>query len=171
MQETKKYLEKFGKFIVQQSKSNLSKKKKKDRGNLYDSLRYELEVHKNSFSLAFYMEDYGKFVDKGVKGISSSAKAPSSPYKFGTGTGIKGGLSKGIDGWVRRKGIQFRDSSGKFISYDSTSYLIRNSIWNKGLETTNFFERPFELAFKKIPDEITEAYGLELESLMKFSLQ
>jgi len=171
MQETKKYLDKFGKFIVQQSKSNLSKKKKKDRGNLYDSLRYELEVHKNSFSLAFYMEDYGKFVDKGVKGISSSAKAPSSPYKFGTGTGIKGGLSKGIDGWVRRKGIQFRDSSGKFISYDSTSYLIRNSIWNKGLETTNFFERPFELAFKKIPDEITEAYGLELESLMKFSLQ
>ena len=171
MQETKKYLDKFGKFIVQQSKSNLSKKKKKDRGNLYDSLRYELEVHKNSFSLAFYMEDYGKFVDKGVKGISSSAKAPSSPYKFGTGTGMKGGLTKGIDGWVRRKGIQFRDSGGKFISYDSTSYLIRNSIWNKGLETTNFFERPFELAFKKIPDEITEAYGLELESLMKFSLQ
>ena len=171
MQETKKYLDKFGKFIVQQSKSNLSKKKKKDRGKLYESLRYELEVHKNSFSLSFYMEDYGKFIDKGVKGVSSSAKAPSSPYKFGTGTGIKGGLSKGIDGWVRRKGIQFRDSSGKFISYDSTSYLIRNSIWNKGLETTNFFERPFELAFKKIPDEITEAYGLELDSLMKFSLQ
>ena len=171
MNEVKKYLDDFGKYIVQQSRSNLSKKKKKDRGKLYDSLQYDLKVSKNSFQLSVSMEDYGKFVDKGVKGVSSSTKAPNSPFKFGTGTGMKGGLTKGIDGWVKRKGIQFKKKNGQFMSYDSTAFLIRNSIWNKGLETTNFFERPFELAFKRLPDELIEVYGLEVENLMKYSLK
>ena len=42
-------------------------------------------------SLSFEMADYGKFKDRGVRGKSSSAKAPNSPYRFGTGSGKKGG--------------------------------------------------------------------------------
>jgi len=98
VKETKTYLDNFGKFIVQQSKSNLTKKRKKDRGDLYNSISYDLTVSKNSFQLSFLMTDYGEFVDKGVKGVESSAKAPNSPFKFGTGTGKSGGLTKGIDG-------------------------------------------------------------------------
>jgi hypothetical protein len=170
--QTKEYLDRFGKFIVQQSRTNLSKKKKKDTSALYNSISYELKVSKNSFQLGFKMEDYGIFVDKGVKGVSSSSKAPNSPFKFGSGSGRAGGLTRGIDGWVKRKRIQFKErGTGRFMSYDQTSYLIRNSIWNKGLETTNFFERPFELAFQKIPDELIEQYGLELEDLLKFTLK
>jgi hypothetical protein len=170
--QTKEYLDRFGKFIVQQSRTNLSKKKKKDTSALYNSISYELKVSKSSFQLSFKMEDYGIFVDKGVKGVSSSSKAPNSPFKFGSGSGRAGGLTRGIDGWVKRKRIQFKErGTGKFMSYDQTSYLIRNSIWNKGLETTNFFERPFELAFQKLPDELIEQYGLEFEDLLKFTLK
>jgi hypothetical protein len=170
--QTKEYLDRFGKFIVQQSRTNLSKKKKKDTSALYNSISYELKVSKNSFQLSFKMEDYGIFVDKGVKGVSSSSKAPNSPFKFGSGSGRAGGLTRGIDGWVKRKRIQFKErGTGRFMSYEQTSYLIRNSIWNKGLETTNFFERPFELAFQKLPDELIEQYGLEFEDLLKFTLK
>ncbi len=172
MNQTKEYLDRFGKFIVQQSRTNLSKKKKKDTSALYNSISYELKVSKNSFQLSFKMEDYGIFVDKGVKGVSSSSKAPNSPFKFGSGSGRAGGLTRGIDGWVKRKRIQFKErGTGRFMSYDQTSYLIQNSIWNKGLETTNFFERPFELAFQKLPDELIEQYGLEFEDLLKFTLK
>lgn len=172
MNQTKEYLDRFGKFIVQQSRTNLSKKKKKDTSALYNSISYELKVSKNSFQLSFKMEDYGIFVDKGVKGVSSSSKAPNSPFKFGSGSGRAGGLTRGIDGWVKRKRIQFKErGTGRFMSYNQTSYLIRNSIWNKGLETTNFFERPFELAFQKLPDELIEQYGLEFEDLLKFTLK
>jgi hypothetical protein len=164
-----KELNKFGKFVVQQSRSNLSKSKKKDTGSLYKSIKYDLEVNKNSFSLSFKMEDYGKFIDKGVKGVKSSSKAPNSPYKFGTGTGRKGGLTEGIDKWVQRKRFQFRDKTGKFLSYKSTAFLVRRSIWFTGLKTTNFFTRPFELAFKKLPDDLVNAFGLELENLFKFT--
>jgi len=172
VKETKTYLDNFGKFIVQQSRTNLTKKGKKDRGNLYNSISYELNVSKSSFQLSFKMTDYGEFIDKGVKGVSSSRKAPNSPFKFGTGTGAKGGLTKGVDGWVQRKRIQFKDrGNGRFMSYKQTAFLIRNSIWNKGIETTNFFTRPFELAFKKLPDELIEAYSLEVENLLKYSLK
>jgi len=169
---TRTYLDKFGKFIVQQSKSNLTKKGKKDTGELYNSIGYDLTVSKNSFQLSIKMADYGTFIDKGVKGVSSSFKAPLSPYKFGTGTGIKGGLTRGIDGWIKRKRIQFKDKgSGKFMSYNQTAFLVRNSIWNKGIATTNFFERPFELAFAKLPDELVESYALDVEDLLKYSLK
>lgn len=172
MKETKTYLDNFGKYIVQQSKTNLSKKKKKDTGELYNSISYELIVSKNSFQLSFKMADYGEFVDLGVKGVSSSFKAPKSPFKFGTSTGVKGGLTKGIDRWLKRKRIQFRNrGNGRFMSYEQTAFLIRNSIWNKGIETTNFFSRPFELAFKRLPDELIETYALEVEDLLKYSLK
>lgn len=173
----KNELDKFGKFIVQQSRSNLTKAGKKDRGTLYKSIGYEAKENKNSFELTISMADHGKFVDKGVRGATTSTKNSTSPYKFGTGTGKGGdGLRKSIDGWVQRKRIQFQQKDGKgvkgqFLSYKQTAFLISRSIWNKGLEATNFFERPFELAFKKLPDELIEAYGLTIDSLLKTSLK
>jgi len=109
-------------------------------------------------------------VDKGVKGKTSSAKAPNSPFKFGTGSGIKGGLTNGIDKWVKRKRFQFRNKgNGKFMSYEQTARMITHSIWNKGLETTNFFSRPFELAFNKLSEDLVNAYNLDLDDLLKFT--
>lgn len=164
-------LNKFGKYVVQQSKSNLSKKKKKDTSTLYNSIKYDVSKTKDSTTLSFDFgsaNDYWQFVDKGVKGVSSSVKAPTSPFKFGTGTGKSGGLTKGINGWVGRKRIQFKDrKTGKFLSYKATSFLIIRSIWNKGLETTNFFTKPFEQAFQRLPDEIYAAYALEVEEQLK----
>jgi hypothetical protein len=167
----KKELDKFGKFIVQQSRSNLTKSGKRDKGDLYNSIKYTAKESKNSFELTFFMEDYGTFVDKGVKGVKSSAKAPNSPYKFGTGSGKKGGLTEGINGWVKRKRFQFKDKKGKFLSYESTAFIVRRSIWFTGLKTTNFFQRPFELAFNKLPDELVKAYGLTIDNLLKTSLK
>ena len=172
--ELEKYLNEFGKSVVKQSRTRLSKSKKNDSKKLYNSLSYDLNVSKNSFSLSFNMEDYGTFIDKGVKGVSDDKRAPNSPYKFGTGTGKKGGLTSGIDKWVTRKRIQFREKEGKgvkgqFLSYKQTAFLIRRAIWHKGLKTTNFFSKPFENAFKKLPDDIIQAFSLDLDNLLNFT--
>lgn len=165
----KNELDKFGKFLVKQSRSNLTRKGKKASGNLYKSLDYETKVSKNSFEFSFLMEDYGDFQDKGVKGTVSSAKAPMSKYSFKKG-GIKnGGLTKGIDKWIRLKRIQFRKPNGRFMSYETTSFLIRRSIFRTGLPTTKFYSRPFELGFKKLPEDVVKAYALELDNLLDFS--
>ena len=117
------------------------------------------------------MADYGKFKDKGVKGKSSSAKAPNSPYRFGTGSGKKGGLTKSMQDYVKRKGIQFRDrKSGRFLSYKSTAFIISRSIYQKGTKASMFFTKPFEAAFKRLPDELVEAYSIGLEKQIQVNI-
>ena len=170
LEEVQIELSKFAKQIIKESRRNLTRKGKNFSRDLYNSLSYDLDVHRNSFSLSFYMADYGAFVDEGVRGNKSSQRAPQSPYRFGTGTGKKGGLTKGIDKWVRGKGIQFRKKDGKFMSYSSTAFLIRRSIWNKGIKPSMFFTRPFENAFKNLPDELIEKFGLDIDELIESTL-
>lgn len=175
MTNLEKVLKDFNKEVIKQARANLTRKGKKDRGTLYNEMKSEVKASKNSFysNISFGgAKEYWDFIDKGVKGATSSKKAPKSPYKFGTGT-TKGGFKSSIDGWVKRKGIQFRQREGKgvkgqFLSYNQTSFLIRRAIWNKGLETTNFISRPFELAFKRLPNEVIQAYSLDLDSTLKY---
>ena len=165
-------LNKFGKYVVQQARSNLSKKNKNVTGELYNSISYDLNVSETgaSFSLVFNMADYGEFQDKGVKGKSSSTKAPTSPYRFGSGKGGKGGLSESIPKWVRARRFQFKDKkSGKFMSYESTAFLITRSIYQTGIPTTNFFSRPFGLAYKQLPSDVVKAFELTQEDLQAFT--
>lgn len=169
--ETEISLNNFAKYVIQQSRSNLTKGGKNVNKKLYNSINKEIEVGANSFRLAFLMEDYGAFQDKGVKGKTSSTKAPNSPFKFGSGTGKKGGLTKGIFDWVTKKRIQFKDKrTGKFMSYQNTSFLITRSVYNKGIKPSLFFTKPFEKAFQRLPDELIEAYGLDVEQFLQYTI-
>ena len=184
MLETEKGLNKFGKHWRTEARKSLTRQGKRSTSSLYKSLDYNVVVNKpkakgipSSFELDLIMNDYGEFVDQGVKGFKSSSKAPNSPYKFGTGTGKKGGLTKGIDKWVTQNRIQFRNKvegskkKGQFLTKKATAFIIRRSVWNTGMKTTLFSTRPFELAFKRLPADITEAYALDVEDLLKFSLK
>ena len=164
-------LNKFAKYVIQQSRSNLTKGKKNTSKELYNSLGYDIDSSKDSTSMAFKMADYGKFQDLGVKGKDSSAKAPNSPYRFGTGSGKKGGLTKGIDKWVRRRGIQFRDKKGRFLSYEQTGYIITRSVYKTGMKASMFFTKPFERAFKRLPDDLVKAYSIGIEKQIQINIK
>ena len=73
-EEVEKELSKFGKYIVKQSKTKLTKSKGNATGNLYNSIGFGLKVMKNSFSMSFFMADYGAFVDEGVRGAKVVVK-------------------------------------------------------------------------------------------------
>lgn len=170
-EHTEKALQKFLEYTINQAKKNLSKKS--NTGALANSLDYDFKVSKNSFQASIKGLDYATFVDLGVKGKTSARKGNAkSPYKFGTGTGQGGGLTKGINTWVKQKGIQFRQREGKgvkgqFLSYRETSFLIVRSIWNKGIRPSFFLTTPFEKEFKRLPDDIIEAFGLDVETFLK----
>jgi hypothetical protein len=173
MTEVDNVIKKFRDYVIQQSRSNLTKGGKNVSKKLYNSLKGEI-VTENGFSIVgFSMDDYGSYQDKGVKGKSSSAKAPNSPFKFGSGTGLKGGLTKGIDKWVRLKGFQFRDkTSGKFMSYQATAFLITRSIFHKGIKPSLFFTKPFEAGYKKYIDvDLIKAFGQDVETMVDVNLK
>lgn len=169
-------LDKFGKYLVQQSRSNLTRTKKNASKELYNSIKYETIQHKNSFSFTLSMEDYGQYIDAGVKGVGGT-KANGEQWKKKTVTNNKFKYrskkppASAFNGWVIRRGIAPRSTSGKFTSRKSIMFAIANSVYHTGLETTNFFTLPFERAFKKLPDDIIEAYGLDVEKLLKQALE
>ena len=163
-EKTYKYLNDFAKYVIQQSRSNLSKGNKNVNKNLYNSLDKQIEVGANSFRLAFLMENYGQFQDKGVSGTK---KKYNTPFSYTS----KRPPLKPIEDWVTKKRFQFRNKeSGKFMSFKSTAYLIAGGILKNGIKPSLFFTKPFEKAFERLPDELLEAYGLDLEQFLQYTI-
>lgn len=174
--ETLTTLQAFNKFVIKEAKQNLMKGGEHGTNNvtkkLTDSLKATTKVNPNSIENYIEMAEHGKFLDLGVKGKISSQRAPNSPFKFGSKTGKEGGLTEGIRGWVKARRIQFRSrESGRFMSYEQTTKLITRSIYLKGTKPTLFFSKPFAKGFESLPDELIKAYGLDIESFMKFTLK
>jgi hypothetical protein len=165
-------LKKFKDYVIQQSKSNLTKGRHNFTKSLYNSIKGDSKAYPRSYLLSFSMDEHGYYQDQGVRGKTSSIKAPNSPFKFGTGKGKKGGLTTGIKKWVRAKRFQFKNrETGKFMSYDSTALLIARSIYNKGLKPTLFFTKPFNNAFKRLPEEMVKGLSMDVDRLFKYSLK
>ena len=151
MSEFKKALEKYAKYVIQQSRSNLTKKKNNASNQLYNSLEYKIQGDK----ISFLSEKYGEYLDKGVKGSKSTyPESSASPFKYTT----KQPPSSVFDKWSIRKGIAPRDKQGRFVSRQSLNFLIARSIKNKGIRATLFFTKPFERGLDLYGDEIVAGY-------------
>jgi len=155
-----RYLNSFGKYIVKQSRTNLTKGKKNVNKSLYNSINFKVETTADGFSVEFYMNSYGTFVDKGVSGNKTTqsyrdykGKNVTSPYKY-TNKQPPSGI---IDKWVVKKGIAPRDEKGRFITRKSISFLIARSIKVRGIKSTSFFQRPLELGLKTFSSDLLEA--------------
>ena len=156
-------LNRFAKYVITQSKANLTRGKKNSSKALYNSLDYDLNVSPNSFSMSFLMEDYGIFQDKGVSGIK---KKYNTPYAYKD----KMPPPSKMDKWIVRKGLKgIRGKDGKFISRKSLQFMIARSIYNNGIKPSLFFTKPFEKAFKNLDKDIIKAYQLDVEELLKFT--
>jgi hypothetical protein len=99
---------------------------------------------------------------------ATPSRHAEQPFRFGSGTGKKGGLTESINKWVRARRFQFRDKKGKFMSYDSTAFLVARSIYRKGIPASFFYSRPFGLAFQKLPAELVEAFRLTPDDFKEF---
>lgn len=148
---TKRVLDKFGKYLVKESRKNLTRKKKNVTNSLYESLDFDVKVMPNSFEFDFLMNEYGEWVDKGRK----AGKNP--PFSA-------------IRKWVEDRRIQFRSNKGKFKTYDQTAWAIVGGIGKKGIPASNFYSRPFNLGYAKLPNEIVEAYALDMQEFMDFTI-
>ncbi len=169
LKELELKVKEFASYVVQQSRSNLTKSGGNASGRLYKSIKPTVTVEKDAFLVSFEMEDYGLFQDQGVKGTQSSyGSSANSPFRFGTGSGRKGGLTDGIQNWVQLKKFRWRDKRGRYMSYKSISYLIINSIWRKGLRARFFFTTPFDKGIQRFGDQFLNAFLLDTEKTIIF---
>tara|TARA_R110000744_G_scaffold33218_2_gene77550 strand:+ start:423 stop:962 length:540 start_codon:yes stop_codon:yes gene_type:complete len=151
-----KYLNSFGKQVVNRAKGNLQKAKK--GGALEQSIKFKVVTSQDGFTVEFYMNNYGQFVDKGVSGNKQSqsykdykGRVVKSPFKYTNKQPPPDILSK----WIKRKGIKGRDKkSGRFISNMSLAFIIGRSIKRDGIKSLSFFQKPLGLGIKQFGKEL-----------------
>lgn len=151
-----RYLNSFGKQVVNRAKGNIQKAKGGGTA-LEQSISFKVVTDSDGFKVQFYMADYGTFVDKGVSGNKKQQKFKdyknkviTSPYKYTTKQPPSGVLDK----WVVRKGIAPRDEKGRFIKRKSLVFLIARKIKRDGIKGISFFQKPLALGLRQFGKDL-----------------
>tara|TARA_R100001163_G_C4915340_1_gene97842 strand:- start:7 stop:537 length:531 start_codon:yes stop_codon:yes gene_type:complete len=149
----------FRSNVIREAKRNLTNQN--TSGRLSKSLKSYVKESKNSIQISFEMEDYGFFQDRGVQGTKSGKSLDG--YKYTN----KMPPPKAFDKWIVKKGFKdtIRDKKGRFVKRKGLAFIIARSIFEKGIKPTLFFTKPFEKFYKRLPNELVEKYGLDMEKL------
>lgn len=179
LNNTAKALDLYGREVVKRAKRNLKIKTKVDgkyritdnTGKLAKSLAHKLTKGSNKINLSFTSSaEYAEFIEQGVKGSLSSAKAPKSPFKF-KGKNIN---QDAVRGWVRSPKIKLRDKDGKFIkksdaNINSASYMIGKSIAEKGIAPREYMKMAIQETKKRFAADLREGIIKDLREGIKIS--
>ncbi len=157
----------FAKYVISQSRANLTRGKKNDTKELWDSLKYDLNVSKNSFGLEFLMEEYGIYQDRGVKGTRKGKSLDNFSYKQSSNVVGFEHKTQTFAKWAKRRGIQFRNRKGRFVSHKQTGFMLAQIIKKNGIKPSMFFTKPFNKAFKNLDKDIVSAFRLDVERFIK----
>lgn len=175
LENLQNYLNSWGAEVVNNAKRNLTSAGK-GGGKLEKSINFEVTEWGDLLKVEFSMEDYGTFVDKGVKGaggeiksgkhkgkwggrrwfINWKGKRKDSPYKFGSGKG-SGSIYKGIGSFIRKKGLQPRSEGGQFMTTVGLKIAIVKVLWTKGIHGISFFQKSLMLGMKNFSEEYGKA--------------
>ena len=161
----------FGKEVIKRAKKNLTKNKIKD-SNLSKSLKFSV---KNNV-LTFSMNDYGEFIDAGVKGVGST-KADGTKWDTKKVTNRKFKYTNkkppfmAFNGWSIKKGIAPRNKKGQFTSRKSILFAIANSVYHTGLKTTDFFQDAFYDEVDNMTDRLSNSLALKIELALVDSIE
>lgn len=164
-----RYLNSFGKQVVNRAKGNLQKSKG-GGSKLENSISFKVVTTNKGFNVQFKMNSYGAFVDKGVSGTDKKrsfkdykGKTRPSPFKYTT----KQPPSRVLDKWIVKKGIAPRDEKGRFMSRKSISFLIARSIKKKGIQGISFFQKPLMLGMKQFSSKFGKAIADDIVNSLR----
>ena len=176
LQMVAEYVEAFEKKVADE----LNRLDKVDTGGLASSIRYETTETAKGLIIEVYVNDYYKFVDKGVRGVGRNNKNTTSPFRFRYLNPSKSHVSA-IRKWIARNGIRARATDVKKYGAvgrenrqpkdKSLAYIIARSIKSKGLPYTGFWEKSIDAVFKDFDVKMSQALGIDirvnLENMVK----
>lgn len=153
--------QKYGKDVRKRARNILTKDDRNVSKSLYNSIDFEVITKPESVTVEFSYDTYGDYQDQGIKGRVNSQKAPKSPFKYNK----MAAKPSAILGWVQARRFQFRDrKSGRFMSYDSTAFLISRSIARDGIKPTRWISDPIDEQTKKLNQDILLALEFDMKN-------
>tara|TARA_R110000737_G_scaffold312544_1_gene321896 strand:+ start:156 stop:734 length:579 start_codon:yes stop_codon:yes gene_type:complete len=178
-----RYLDSFAKNVVTQAQLKLNK----DKGNtaLGQSIRSEVVTDDKGFSVNFYMDDYGTFLDKGVSGnekqrsyTNTKGETVPSPYQYTN----KQPPTTMLEVWIKKKGLKGRKSlikhrkgdakkkkvkgAGQFITDKSFAFAIAKSIQRKGIRSLSFFQQPVGVNYEILKRQLLGEVKTDIETYL-----
>jgi hypothetical protein len=174
-----KELKIFGQQVIKDAKRNLINNKIKG-SNLAKSLKYTVKDD----VLTISMDEYGIFVDAGVKGVGGTKAdykvdgktVKGEKWKTKKVTNNKYKYSKNMppimafNGWSIKNGIAPRNKKGQFTSRKSILFAIAKSVYHTGLKTTNFFQDAFYDEIDNMSDSLSNSLALKIEASLVDSI-
>jgi len=165
--------------------NELKRANKINTGSLASSIRYETSETANGIIISVFVNDYYKFIDKGVQGTGPGSKNTTSPYKYKD----KAPPVVEILKWLRRNVNAGRNedqqrklsklqkkrrsikAATERIQPRTLAFLISRKIKRVGLPYTGFWERSINETFKDFDVKMSQALGIDirvnLENMVK----
>jgi len=186
--EVARTLNEFGTQLRNRAVRNLKRKGMNASGNLSRSIDPKFRVMPNSFEFEMDMAVYGLFQDAGVEGTGG-------PRLYKNGKKTKPGTKwkkkrvdkkyfqfkfrnkkyrippAAVDVWRLQKKIVPRNTRGQFAPRRSGNYAIARAIYAQGLEAKGFFTQPYERLFDKLPENLTQAFALDVVRFLETGIQ
>jgi len=162
----KKVLGEFAKKVVEDSKANLIRGNHIASDSLNASIK-PLPVQEigGGYMVEIQMNDYWKFVNEGVRGAKSGAKAQGSPFQYKT----KMPPRQSIEEWITNKGISVGGVRGQRENpRASLAAVIQRRIYNFGTPRTLFLDKALpESLMKALTEDVAEAFGKSISISIK----
>lgn len=167
LQLVAEYVEAFEKMTA----DKLNALDRVDTGNLASSIKFETTETANGLIIEVFVNDYYKFVDKGVRGVGRNNINTTSPYRFRYANPSKSHV-EALRGWIRRNGLKSRAKDvqkyGRIGRENRQpedmrlAKIIARSIKKKGLRQTGFWTDSINEVFKDFDVKMSQALGIDI---------
>lgn len=169
----KKAVDNFGQKVMADAKDNLTKSGHNFTGSLNNSLVSSgVKFSKNSMELGFSMNNYGAFIDKGVRGVGGVRQTTSTFQR----TNNKGKMWKqkgGKSPFSYKEGVKpsvkhFKDWSA---SKGLNPFAVREAVYRQGIAPTFFLTDAVKKNMPLFPQQVSEAFAFDVQSTIDFIIK
>lgn len=145
-ENVEKVLNDFGRRLVEGYREKLDGGNINASYDLYNSVRYMVEIGENSFEVKLELEDYWKYIENGRK----AGKFPP--------------IDK-IKRWIEVKPILPRPYNGKLPTTAQLAYLISRKIALEGIEPKPILEQTIEDLLSEFYISIENAFEQDIKDI------
>ena len=155
-ENTQKVLKDFGIAFIERYRNGLNEKEANATGNLTNSLNYEINVGEKRIALSIELAEYWRYLEYGSKGEKTSYPEAYYAAHFPP--------PSEIEKWIIAKPVIPEPRKGKLPTTKQLSYMIANSIYNKGVEPRFIFRDSAEDVWKIFEGELREAISEDVRN-------
>lgn len=162
--------------LVEEMQENLNRSRNNASGRLSESIEAgEPVMNGNTLNVDVFMNFYGKFQNKGVKGTLSGSSLAG--YSFKTEMPSRKMVAAILE-WIKRaklstrtvtkyKGYGGHEIKNKTISQYQSAFAVARSIKQHGIKPTGFLDRAAEKISGKVSDRLGKALVIDVIDSIK----